>query len=121
MPPGVRRRAVEDTAVVVVDRRVAPEEEALRKELEVRRTAKKPVLHRAVVLPVDRRAGRKEKAEEVRHMVVEGQESRTDWVDSRPVVGAEEEDIGPVEAVDSSPGYPLGVLLVVSVQSISDI
>lgn len=106
--------------MVAVGHRVAPEEGAPRRELKVPRTAKGPVLHRAVVLAPGRRTGRRERAEEVRHMAAEGQESRTGWEgvavgdNIRPVVGAVEADIGREEAVDSSPGSLLVVLPAVS-------
>jgi len=79
-----------------------------------------PELHRLVVLPAGRRAGRRERAEEVRRMVAEGRESRTGWVEaaaegnSLPVVVAEEEDTGLQEAAHSNPGSPLVALRAVS-------
>lgn len=85
--------------------------------------AKEPVLHRAVVLAAGRRGGRREKAEEARRMVAEGERGRTDWEgvavggNTRPGAGAVEEDIGPEEVADSSPGYPLVDLLAVSARS----
>ena len=99
---------------------VAPEEEALRTEQAVRRTATGRVPHRVLVVPAARRAGRRERAEEVRRMAAEGRASRTDLVEaavegnSRPVVVAEEEDTGLQEAADSSPGPPLVALRDVS-------
>jgi hypothetical protein len=119
MPAG-HRRVVEGTAVVVAGRTVAPEEEGLRTELAVRRTAKEPALHKALAVVGYHRAARMEREEPARHMVAEkaavGGNSQLVVVVEEDTENVLEEDIDlEGEVVGNSPGCLPAALPVVSV------